>query len=150
MATTYQHRTISSRMEFFFMFHYLFLSLSEEGLVSFYVAELLNSKRKEKEQPGHGAELFLRAPLTLGRVGLEAPGEAAQAIRAIRACGASSNPWRRQTPGTWSWVLLQCDTQCVQVATVLVPESRKRYWNKACESINQLPWYVSSPFLTYF
>lgn len=61
---------IWSRMEFFFVSHYLFLSLSKEELLSFSVAALLNSQRKEKEKPDCGPELsFWRFPPTLGRWG---------------------------------------------------------------------------------
>lgn len=107
MATTYQHRTISSRMEFFFVSPYLFLSLSEEGLLSFYVAELLNCKRKENQQPGRGPELFLRAPPPWQGVRW-APGEAAQCTQSPAEPNEHqlpSAPWSRETPGI-------CPEQC--------------------------------------
>lgn len=70
MSTTYQHRTIWSRMEFFLMPSYLFLSLSEEGLLSFYIAKIKEKGEGETcSQPG--AEL-LRAPPPLGRASGEA------------------------------------------------------------------------------
>lgn len=76
-----QHRTIWSRMEFFFMYHYIFLSIFEEGQLSFYVAALLNSKRKEKERPGCGPELSCWGlPLPLARSSHETPGEADQGL----------------------------------------------------------------------
>lgn len=114
------------------------------GLLSFYVAALLKSKRKEKERPGCGPELsFWRLPPPLGRASGEAPGEAGQGHQCNQGPNKhqlASNHCRHKHQGSGPGAvlkqkLLQHDTECMQVATVLVPESRKRDWNMACESL---------------
>lgn len=110
-------------MEFFLMPSYLFLSLSEEGLLSFYIA-----KSKEKgegetcSQPG--AEL-LRAPPPLGRASGEAPGEAPGEAGQGHQCNQgpnehqlAPNPGTDKQPGSAPGAglkqkLLHRDTECM-------------------------------------
>lgn len=132
-------------MEFFLMPSYLFLSLSEEGLLSFYIAKI-KEKGEGETCPWPRAEL-LRAPPPLGRASGEAPGEAGQGHQCNQGPNEhqlAPNPGRDKQQGpapgaVLKQKLLHRDTECMQVATVLVPESRKRDQNKACGSTNQLP-----------
>lgn len=84
----------------------------------------------------------------------EAPGEAGQGHQNLTSisCIQSREETKTRTCSRagLKQKLLHHGTGCGHLATALAPESTKGGWNKACESINQLPWYTSSPFLTYF
>lgn len=84
----------------------------------------------------------------------EAPAEAGQGHQSLRSISCiqprEETNTRICSMAVLNQQLLQHGSACVHLAAVLAPESRKRGWNKASESINQLPWYISSLFLTYF